>query len=451
MPSISSAGIGSGLDVQSIVSQLMAIERQPLQRLQVKQNQLESQISAYGQLSSTLSTFQDAMDKLGSESALKVFTTTSTNPDVIGLTASSSADLGTFGVEVVRLAQHHKMTSVEHLNTDTFGGGAGDSISIQVGSELTSTITVDLSTASTLQDIRNAINDDVNNPGVQATIINGDDGYQKLVLTADESGSDNALTLTYGGSISAASFDLQTFNDIGGDINLLDAEVVVDGYTITRSTNDISNIISGVTLNLVNANPGVTHTIGIERDLETVKESVQGFADAFNELRSSIKSLRNGLLEADSSLLSIERQIFGVLNNPASGGVYSLLSEVGLTMQKDGTMSLDSGDLEAALQNDFNAVAQLFSADAVGFANRLSTVADTWLGIGGLLESRTDGLNARIGTLEDRQVAFERNLSMVEARYLAQFSALDALVGQLQGTGQFLTQQLAALPGANRN
>lgn len=450
MATISSAGIGSGLDVQSIVTQLMAIERQPLQRLQQKQSQLEAQISAYGQLSSVLSKFQDAMDKLSTQSALKVFTTSSSNPNVVNITATSEADLGTFGIEVVRLAQNHKMTSAEHLNTDTFGGGASDSMSIQVGSDVANTITVDLTTASTLKNIRDAINDDPANPGVHATVINGDNGNQKLVLTADSSGSANALTLSYGGNISAATFDLQTFNDIAGDTSQLDAQLTVDGYPVTRSSNNISDVVTGVTINLVNANPGVTHTVSVGRDLETVKTTVQEFADAFNELRSSIKSLRSGQLEADSSLLSIEHQIFGVLNTPATG-VYSMLTEVGLTMQKDGTMSLNTGDLESALQTDFQAVSQLFASETDGFAKRLSAVADAWLGIDGLLKSRTDGLQARVGTIEDRQAAFERNMSMVEARYFAQFSALDALVGQLQSTGQFLSQQLASLPGANRN
>ena len=448
MPTISAAGVGSGLDIQSIVSQLMEIERQPLQRLQFKQRQLEAQISAYGQLSSSLSSFQSAMEKLGSVSALKVFSGTSSNADVVNVTPTSNADLGSFGVEVVRLAENHKMASTELLNTDTFGGKNNDALTIQVGSDPASSITVDLQTAATLAEIRTAINDDPNNPGVTATIIHGDNNNQKLILTSDESGADNALTLSTSGKVNLADFGFQTLNDIGGDTSLLDAEFKVDGYTITRPTNNVSDVISGVTLNLVSADPGNTHTIGIERDLEAVQEAVQSFADAFNELRSQIKSLRAGELEADSSLLSIERQIFSVLNNPATGGTYSVLSEIGLSMQKDGTMSLNSGDLEAALQSDFDGVAQLFAADGQGFANRLESLADSWLNTGGLIDSREDGLQSRVDNLVDRQLSFERNLSIVESRYLARFTALDALVGQLQGTGQFLTNQLAQLPKA---
>ena len=448
MASITAPGIGSGLDVQSIVSQLMEIERQPLQRLQFKQTQLEAQISAYGQLNSTISTFQTAMENLGSLDALKVFTTNSSNADVIDLTATSSASLGTFDIEVVRLAEQHKMSSNEVLNTDTFGGTAGDSLTIQVGSDVADVVTIDMSAAMTLADIRNAINNDVNNPGVQATIINGDNNNQKLIFTATDSGQDNALTLSYGGAITSDTLNFQTLNDIGGDTSLLNAELNIDGYNITRSSNNIGDAISGVTLNLVSADPGNAHTVGIDRDLESVETSVQAFADAFNELRGAIKGFRSGQLEADSSLLSIERRLFSVLNTPASGG-FSVLSEIGLSMQKDGNMTLSNSDLQSALQTDFEGVAQLFADDTQGFAKRLSDLADSWLASDGLLETRTDGLEARIDDLVDRQVSFERNLASVESRYRAQFAALDALVGQLQGTGNFLTSQLAQLPGAN--
>ena len=448
MATITAAGVGSGLDIPSIISQLMEIERQPLERLQFRQSQLEAQISAYGQLSSALSNFQGAMDKLASVSALKLFNGTSSNDDVATITPTSSADLGSFGIEVVRLAENHKMASQESLDTDTFGGRRNDALNIQVGSDPANTISVDLGTAKTLSEIRTAINDDPNNPGVTATIIHGDNGNQKLILTANDSGADNALTLSTSGRINLTAFGFQTLNNIAGDTSLLDAEFIVDGYTITRSTNNVSDVISGVTLNLVSADPGNTHTVGIERDLEAVQEAVQSFADAFNALRATIKDLRAGQLEADSSLLSIERQIFSVLNTPAAGGAFSVLSEVGLSIQKDGTMTLDATDLKAALQSDFDGVAQLFAAGGQGYANRLDTLADSWLNTGGLIDAREDGLRERIDDLVDRQISMERNLEIVEARYLAQFTALDALVGQLQSTGQFLTNQLAQLPKA---
>jgi len=447
---ITAPGVGSGLDVNSIVNQLMALERRPMEALQRRQNQYEAQLSAYGQLKSALSGFQEAMDGLSSQDAFKVFSASTGNEDVLQVSAASTAPLGSYNVRVERLAAYHKMTSSEFASTATFGGGAGDSISIQIGSDPANTLSIDLGSAQTLEQIRDLINDDLDNPGVSATVVNGNGGNQKLILTSEDSGAASAMTISYGGSLSTASFGLQTLNDIGGDLALLDAEISVDGYSVTRSSNKISDVIQGVTLDLRQAQPGTDIRVDIDRDLDATKESVQAFADAYNDLRSSIKTLRNGQLEADSTLLSIERGLLGIMNNPGTGGVYNHLSEIGLTIQKDGNMSVKTSKLENALNAEYSAVADLFANAQTGYATRFESLTGQWLDTGGLIESRTDGLDSRIEDLEDRQSAMDRRLEQIETRYLRQFSALDSLVSQLQGTSSFLTSQLASLPGAQR-
>ena len=447
---ITAPGIGSGLDVNGIVTQLMELERQPIEALERKQGQLEAQLSAYGKLKSSLSSFQDAMQELSTLDAFKNYAASSNNEALLMVEAGATAAPGNYTINVNRLAEHHKMNSSEFLDTDTFGGNAGDALSIQVGADPANTISVDLSTARTLGEIRDAINSDANNPGVSATIINGNDGNQKLVLTADDSGQASALTLTYAGTLDDAAFGFQTINDIGGDLSLLDAEVAVDGYVINRSGNTISDVISGVTLDLKKAEPGTDIQISIDRDLEATRESVQAFADAYNELRSSIKSLRSGQLEADGSLLQMERQLLNVMNNPPTEGVFKHLSEVGVSVQKDGTLTVNDTRLNSALENDFSGVAELFAKEGTGYARRFDDLVEGWLGVDGLVQSRTDGLDARIERFEDRQIAMERRLEQVEARYLAQFSALDSLMSQLQGMSSYLSQQLAALPGAQQ-
>ncbi len=445
---ITAPGVGSGLDVRSIVNDLMALERRPIEALQRRQNQYEAQLSAYGQLKSTLSGFQDAMKGLSSTDAFKVFSASTSNEDALQVSAASTAPLGSYNVRVERLAGYHKVGSSEFADTATFGGAAGDSIAIQVGTDPANTISIDLSAAKTLEEIRDFINDDVNNPGVSATVVNGNGGNQKLILTSEDSGTASAMTISYGGSLTAASFGLQTLNDIGGDLALLDAEISVDGYSVTRASNTISDVIQGVTLDLHQAQPGVDIQVKIDRDLDAAKESVQAFADAYNDLRSSIKSLRSGQLEADSTLLSIERGLLNIMNNPGGGGVYNHLSEIGLSIQKDGNMSVKTTQLESALNTDFSAVADLFANTQDGYATRFESLTGTWLETGGLIDSRTDGLGSRIEDLEDRQTAMDRRMEQVEARYLRQFSALDSLVAQLQGTSDFLTSQLASLPGS---
>jgi len=450
MPILSSAGIGSGLDVASIIQGLMSVEQRPLQIIAAKRDQITTQISAYGELIASISSFQSAVDKLNTSDALNIYETSSADESVVNVTSTTDPVEGSYDVEVSRLASIHKMSSAEILSSATFGGTLGDELSIQVGSDVADTITLNLDSAMTLSDMRDAINDDVNNPGVQATIVNGDNNMQKLILTSEASGSEQALTLSYAGTINQATLDLQTLNNIGGDTSLLDAEFIVDGYTITRPSNSISDVIDGVIFDLLSTDIGNSHTISITRDDSGVENLIQAFASAYNDLRSSVNSQRSGSLGTDNILFTIERQLSNVLNSPVSGGAYSVLSEIGLSLEKDGTMSLDSETLTQALADGYGNVSDLFSSEG-GYAAQLSALADSWIGTDGMLNARTDGLNLRIDNLSDRQLAIERNLELVETRYRNQFAALDTLVSHLQGTGQYLTAQLAQLPDLTIN
>jgi len=449
---LTAAGIGSGLDVESIVSQLMALERKPLDSLQQKIDDIDARISAYGTLKSALSTFQTAMKDLSTPSALKVFTAMSTDDSVFTAAADDTAAPSSFQVEVVRQAERHKFSSAEALDTDTFGGGAGDALTVQVGANAADSITVDLSTASTLGDIRDAINADPANPGVTATLIFGNNGNQKLVLTADDSGAANALTISYAGGVSAATFGFQEINNIGGNTALLDAELNIDGYTVTRGNNTIDDVIQGVTLDLHSAVPGTSFTLDIERDTAAVADSVQAFADAYNEILSSIQAQRDGELATDSALFSIERGLRSEMNTPATGlpSGLSYLGEIGLTFSRDGQLTVDANDVESALTNDFNAVSELFSTAGQGFASRLDTLVDGWLDVGsGLIKGHTDGLDSSKRLLQSREASLEYRMTQIESGLYAQFSQLDTLLGNLQVTSDYLSQQLQMLPNIN--
>ena len=456
---LTAAGIGSGLDVDSIVTQLMALERRPLVALQQKKTDIDARISAYGNLKSALSTFQTAMKELSTPAALKVFTATSQDDSVFTATATSTAAASTFQVEVVRRAQRHKFASIEALDTATFGGRRNAALTIQVGADAADSITVDLSTARTLGEIRDAINADPANPGLTASIIFGNNGMQKLVLTADDSGAANALRLSYaagngngnGGGTNPATLAFQELNNTGGNTALLDAELRVDGYTVTRGNNTIDDIIQGVTLDLHDAAPGAAFTLDIERDIGAVSDSVQAFADAYNEIMSAIQALRDDGLATDSALFSVERGLRGIMNTPASGLPSGLayLGEIGLTFSREGTLTVDASDVESALTTDFNAVSELFSTAGQGFASRLDTLVDGWLGLDGLIKGRTDGLDSNKRLLETREQSLEYRMTQIEAGLYAQFSRLDTLLGSLQVTSDYLSQQLQRLPDIN--
>lgn len=447
---ISSPGIGSGLDVNSIVTQLMAVERQPVDRLQAQKSTYKSQLSAYGQLKSAISSFRDSMGKLDATSDFRLFSAKSSDEDFFTATAGSAAAAGSYNIEVVRIAERHRMAAGDantFATTDTDIGASG-TMSITVGSE--PAFSVDLAGKS-LADIRDAINNASDNGGVTASIIKDDVG-NRLVLTSDETGSSNAVSVSYSGSDPFAFQTLNTDRDSSGGFTSadLDAVLTLEGtFTVTRSSNSIDDAIDGLTLNIKSAG---TATLEVKRDIEGITKKAQAFVDAYNNLKSTIDTLRGGTLEAENTLLSIDRQLRSAFNTTPTGLTTSLqyLSEVGISFQKDGKLALNSDTLKTALESDFDGVAQLFSNDDQGYAFRVRNIADSILQTDGLIDARRDGINDRISSIDSRIDSLNRRLEITETRYRKQFSALDGLVAELTKTGNFLTQQLAALPLANK-
>ncbi len=442
---LASPGVGSGLDVNSIVSQLMAVEQKPLTQLQTKDSKINAQISAYGTLSSSLSSFQTAMNNIGDLAKFQVNSATSSDNTVLTATASSTAAPGTHTVQVVRAAEQHKLSSTTSFAaTDTIA--ASTTTTIGVGS---ASFTVDIS-GKTLSEVADAINGASDNAGVTATVAKVDTGY-KLLLTANDTGSANALTATYSG---ADPFSMTTLNlaRSGGPsftASDLDAVMILDGsssLTATRSSNTVTDLIGGVTLTLQNAG---TVTVKVARDTAAVTKSIQSFVDAYNSLRGTLDTQSKGNLQGDSTLLSITSNILNVINTPPTGltGSYTYMSQVGVSIQKDGTMTLDSAALNSALSSDYSGVANLFAKSGQGYASRLGTVANQLLTSNGLITSRTDGLKTTLASVKDSEANMQSRLDLIQQSYLSQFTALDTMLGSLKTTSSYLTQQLANLPG----
>lgn len=447
MAGLQSQGIGSGLDINSIVAQLMAIEQRPLLRLVEKGAAYQAEISSFGSLKSALSSLQSALSGLKDATTFLATTATSSKEDVLTATTAGDTAPLSFNATVNRLAQRHKLAPLsEFASTHTFGGTAGDELVLSVG---TDSLTVDLSTAKTLTEIREVINGSDNDTGITALVITGDSDQQTLVLTGEETGYEDRIQLSYGGNINAGTFDFAIINtDANGQPiseTELDASLVVDGVTVTRAGNSIADVIEGVTLELA----GVGETeVNVTRDTAAATSAVQGFVSAHNALRQELNQLSAGELGGDSALLSVGAQIRSVLNNPSSGvGNFSYLQEVGVTTNENGDLQLDSTRLTSALDEDLAGLAALFADEEVGFAVRLDSLLERFVQAGGAIDLRVDGLNSRIDGLQDREAQLQRRLVLKEERLRAQFTALDGLVSQLQTTSSFLTQQLATLPG----
>ncbi len=433
MPALTAPGLGSGLDINGIVAKLMEVERAPLQRLQSEEKKVKDQLSAFGKFKSALSSFKDAMGNLSSVSKFKIYNAATSDENVLAATAEDTAAPGTYNIDVTSLASHHKLATAAFASSgDTLGTGRLD---ISVG---TASFSVDIDAASsTLTGIRDAINQSPDNTGVTATILHDDAGY-RLILTADESGTENALQVSASGSGLAPLASLTEVSPAA------DAQMTIDGFTVTSASNKVGGAIQGVTLELkALGNAEVTLT----RNNEAIQESVQSFADAYNALQDSIDSLSQGELEADSTLRTVQNSILSVINTPANiaGSAYSYMSEVGLSIGKDGRMSIDPLRLEKALDTDFYGFSNVFGHDTEGFAARLDTMVEGFLGVDGIIKTREDGFNSRIRRIGDQQANMEYRLQTTEKRIRTQFAGLDTLMSQMQATGQFLTQRLGTL------
>ncbi len=441
---ITAAGAGSGLDIEGIVSQLMSLERRPINVLERRESEYQAKLSAFGRMKSAISTFQTAMKDLSSLDKFKVFSATSSDATVLSATADSKAAAGTYNVVVDRLAQNHKQGSAQFADTTTFGGTAGDSMTLTVAGKA---MTVDLSTAQTLSQIRDTVNADTTNPGVTATILNTGGGNQQLILTSDQSGYDQRVDLTYGGTVTATTFNFATLNtDPAGatltDLTLLDAAYSIDGTALTAASNKITGVIDGLTLNLEKVG---SSTLTLTRDTTKITEAAKSFVDAYNSLQGTFASQRANDLAGDSAIPSIQRQLRGVINTPPVGltGVFDSLSSVGIkTDAKTGELIFTESDFTAALDTDLQGVAEMFANNNQGYAFRFQSLADSLVAADGLIDLRQDGLNGRIRDIQDRKLDFESRLQLREKALRSQYSALDTLVGRLNSTSQFLFQQL---------
>ena len=359
MPAITSAGLGSGLDIEGLVSKLVAAEGQPASsRLNRKEANLQADLSALGSLKGALSAFQTSVQGLKDVSAFQARTATSSNTDLFTVAANSSAVAGSFSIKVEQLAQSAKMRSGD-FSSDTAVPGAG-TLAIGLGA---SSFNISVASDTTLAGVRDAINQASDNPGIKATIIKVDSGSQ-LVLTSDKVGAANTI------SIAATDTDALDGNDLTrlatASLTSIqtasDAIIYVDGQKVTKASNSFSDVISGVTITLKKADLSKTETLSIALDKDSAKSKVNDFIKAYNSLAGTMSSLSSynaetkqaSRLFGDSTLRGVQNQVRQVLANPVSGvpGV-STLAEIGIKTNKSGVLELDATKLDSVISLKF--------------------------------------------------------------------------------------------------
>jgi flagellar hook-associated protein 2 len=466
--SISSAGLGSGLDVNSIVSSLMAVESRPLTLLQNAASSLNTQVSAFGQLQSLTSGMRDAANALTSLTLWGQTTTSSSDASSVAVSTIGTAAVGSYSVSVQNLAQSQTVSSSAFASSSTLLGEG--TLTIELGGYVadgsstafkpndgSSPMSIAIGPGETsLASIRDKIN--AAGAGVTASIVTDASGA-RLALRSSNTGAqkafristgDDALSsLTYDGSTGAAS--AMTLNQ-----SALDANATINGIAVTSASNKLDGVADGLTMTLLKATSGNVD-VGVSADSAAVTSAVTKFVSAFNSLASYIRtntkydatSKTGGVLQGDRTVTQLQGQLRGIINQGMTGGRYAVLSEVGVTMQSDGTLAVDSTKLTNAVANRTD-LKHLFSDNGSttatqGFMTRFRNLGDSLLSQDGAIPTRESSLQSMLKSNGNSQTAMQNRLDQIQARLQKQYQALDTSMAQLNSTSSYLTQQLAAM------
>lgn len=490
MASISSSGIGSGLDVAGIIKQLMDVEKQPLTALNNKEAGYQSKLTVFGTLKSSVASLQSTARALKSSTLYSSMSAKTGDSTVFSASANTAAQAASYSIQVVDRAQTHAISSQAFASITSDVALVDGKIRIELGTFSPATVvpvapatftadpektatTIDIATTgSSLEEIRDAINNA--NAGVRANLVYvGDAGY-KLTLTSKDTGAKNSIKLTVldtGGApvtndntgLTKLSFDPTGTAGAGNefDVNTVaqNARVKIDGLDVYRTTNTISDAITGVTLNL--AAQGTT-TLTVSKDSASAKTAMDSFVKAYNEVSKQLREAtaynastkQASVLTGDSGARSLQtalREMIGYSRSTV-GSSFATMSDLGVALQRDGSLVFTSSKFDAAMSSSTSNVGDLLSSTSTtssGLAVRMTASLDGILSSTGLLASRTEGIGRSITDVGRQRETLSRRLVQVEARYRKQFTALDSLVASMQKTSQYLTQQLANLPSTN--
>lgn len=466
MTTISSPGIGSGLDVNSIISQLLAIERQPIVQLQSKVTKIQSQISEYGKLQSLTSAFRDAAAALTNNETWGRTIGTSSNVAAVAIAVQSGAAAGNYSLQVQSLAAAQSLASGVFTSPDAKPGtgtlhieigswGPGQTTFAPKSGAMAADITIE--STDTLAQVRDKIN--AANAGVTATVLNDGSGA-RLLMRSTSTGTESAFRLS-----GVAAFDFDPTSGPDGMTQTqaaANAAATIDGLAISSQSNTLANLVDGITLTLGQVTTDPVQ-ITVKQDSEALQAAVQTFADTYNALAALMAgqvkydadSKTAGPLQGDSGAVGIQRQLRSMMGaSSGASSVFGRLSDVGLEMQADGSVTVNTGKLDTALAN-LPELKKLFANNDIavpannGIARQFYTLTDAMLSVDGTLTTRTDALRQRIDSNQSQQDRIQRRVDQTEARLRAQYTALDTTLGRLSSISSYVSQQMAMLNNSN--
>ncbi|PKM04026.1 MAG: flagellar cap protein FliD [Gammaproteobacteria bacterium HGW-Gammaproteobacteria-6] len=458
-------GLGSGLDIDSLVTAIADAQKAPKQaqidRLTTKN---ETTLSAVGTLKSALETFEASMAALSSTStSFDAFSAKSSGESVASVTAESGAVAGTYSLEVNSLATGSKVATASLSGGSSTTFASGGDLTISIGDNASYNLSV--SAGASLTEIRDSINSQLSSSaGISANIVTDSNG-SRLVISSETTGEGTDLSVSGTGDLAALDIN-NTFDAEGnrvltqqsgtsaGYITLgANSSYSLDGMELSSATNTIT-ALSGLTINLTGKGSS-TLTVGANTD--GLKTSVETFVTAYNTLMTITNALTKvspsedgsstdaGAMVGDSSIRSLTNSIRNALTEPSSSsGSLSILAQLGVTTNKDGTLGVDDAKLTSALESNYADMEEFFSGSN-GLLSRLGNVTGTYTASGGLLDTRTETIETTLADLTTQQEALDRRIESVTAALYTKYNNMDSLVAQLTATSDSILATLNAL------
>jgi len=472
--SISSAGIGSGLDVNSIVSSLMAVEKQPLTKLQTVASTMQTKLSAFGQMQSFVSSFRDAAAQLQTASNYAITTATSSDATAVGATSTTTAIPGSYAVSVTALASTQSTVSASGqftAGTDAVGTG---SITISLGTWSTGQTSFTPKSGSTdvvipvgasentLAGIRDKIN--AANAGVSATLVTDANGA-RLALQSSATGASNGFRVSVtdddGNNTDAAGLSRLAFDPPSSTVgttltqSAVNTRASINGIAVETTGSTLTNVVDGMTFNLSKVTTTPV-TVSVTRNTDSVKSLVTGFVASYNALASFLSDATSydastktaALLQGDATTTGLQNQLRSMVAGAGKASTaFGTLSDIGLEFQKDGRLKINDTKLSAALVKLPELTKAMTNVDLTtpsnnGFAKTLTSWADGLLSSNGSLSGKTKSIQSQIASNQKDQDNLSDRLTAIEARIKAQYTALDTTMSNANALSKYVTQQI---------
>ncbi|WP_326541691.1 flagellar filament capping protein FliD [Pseudorhodoferax sp.] len=470
---ITSIGIGSGLEVEDIISKLVALEKKPLEGLQAKAEKLQTKVSSYGEIKSLVSTLQDAASKLALDSGWNALAVKSSKESAVSVSVSGIAAATSFSVSVQKLAQSQSTVSTAISAGASIGSGQ---LTLELGSwnagvftaGTSAAVNVTVSANDTLSQVAAKINN--SGAGVVATVLSDASG-ERLMLRSKDTGVASGFRISStdddgnnadNAGLSRLNFDLAQ-PTVGMAANSYqagqDAEAKINGITVTSAKNQLVGVVPGLTLSLnevTTSDALITSTV----DKEAMTKNIQDFVDAYNAVNTLLgdatkydeQNKTAGSLQGDATAVGLRKSLRSVLTAGVSDGVFKTLSSIGINLgrkdvQGDTNLYIDGSKLNTAL-DDLENVKKLFiqrhdDGTSTGLAASMKSFTGELLSFDGLINSKTDALGRESDRNLDEQAKVENRATLAETRLRKTYTALDVKMGTLQALANYMDQQVS--------